>query len=396
MNSADRWLFALSLATAAGVLVSIAAAQILMGLALVSWLILRPSGPHWPGWTLPVIAFITATLVSLAMSPQPELGFGPVRKFVLFAMGILAATFVRSESRLRLTAFVLLAVAAIGSSVAIVQFIAQYLEFRVTGALSDDPTILARVTGFMGHWMTYSGEQMLVWCSAVPLAGVFRSRLYWAMLSVVGIGILLSFTRSVWLGAAAGMVLMAFYLPYQRLLRLLIPVSIVAVVASGLIFNRIAVSFMEEDFAPDSSRLAMLDVGIRMVEDHPLFGVGPERISLLFPDYYRGDSLDRFFYGHLHNNLLQIAAERGLPALGVLLWLLARIGLDLFRFSRSAQPYVKWTAVAGLAVWLAFLVEGLFEYSFGDSEVLMLFMFLVSVPYGMASGTELPEDRSGA
>jgi hypothetical protein len=39
--------------------------------------------------------------------------------------------------------------------------------------------------------------------------------------------------------------------------------------------------------------------------------------------------------------------------------------------------------VSGLAVLTAVLTAGLFEYNFGDSEVLMLFMFLVSIPYGM-------------
>jgi hypothetical protein len=40
--------------------------------------------------------------------------------------------------------------------------------FLATQSLADDPTVLARITGFMGHWMTFSGELMLVWCAAVP------------------------------------------------------------------------------------------------------------------------------------------------------------------------------------------------------------------------------------
>jgi O-antigen ligase len=129
----------------------------------------------------------------------------------------------------------------------------------------------------------------------------------------------------------------------------------------------------------------MLEVGSRMVLDHPLFGVGPERVAVEFTDYYTGENIDVFYYGHLHNNFIQIAAERGLPALAVLLWLMAKIGFDLIRLSRSEEDSIRWPAVSGLAVLVSFLVAGMFEYNFGDSEMLMLFMFLVSIPYGMAA-----------
>ena len=62
------------------------------------------------------------------------------------------------------------------------------------------------------------------------------------------------------------------------------------------------------------SRVAYLTVGIEMIKDHPLFGVGPERVKEEFPKYYTRNDID--FYGHLHNNILQIGAERGLLCLG--------------------------------------------------------------------------------
>lgn len=377
----------MSVATAAAVLVSIAAAQTLMAVTLLAWIALRPRAVRWPGWVLPAGAFMLATLLSLASSPDPSIGWGPVRKFVLFAMGLIAASFVRDEQRLRSAVTALLVVGAVGSAVAVVQFIVQYMEFRSTGLIGDDPTILARATGFMGHWMTFSGEQMLVWCVAIPLVWTFRTRFLWVPLSLIGIGILLSFTRSVWVGAAAGVGIMALYLPPRLLLRMMIPIAVIGLIASGLVADRIARSFIDEDFVPDSSRLEMLEVGSRMVRDHPLLGVGPERVGVEFTDYYEGSNIDVFYYGHLHNNFMQIAAERGLLSLAALLWLMGRIGVDLVRFSRSSVPSVKWSGVSGLAVLGSFLVAGLFEYNFGDSEMLMLFLFLVSIPYGMAAGT---------
>ena len=76
---------------------------------------------------------------------------------------------------------------------------------------------------------------------------------------------------------------------------------------------------------------------------------------------------------------MQIAAERGLPAL--LLWLgfIVYLSRDLLKkIATSRQPSL---AAGGLAAVAAMLASGLFEYNFGDSEFLMLFLVLVTLPY---------------
>ncbi len=386
-DQSEVWVFRLTIATAAAVLVSIAASQILLTLTLLAWLVLRPRPIRWPAYFIPLSAFMLTTLLSLAMSADPSVGFGPVSKFVLFSMGLIAAAFVTDAGRIRALTAVMIIVATAAALAAIVQFGLQYSVYLTSGDLADDPMILARVTGFMGHWMTFSGQQMLVWCGAVPLVFALGSRKYMIPLGIVGVALLLSFTRGVWIGSAAGIGVAALYLPKRQLLRLLIPLGVIAVLASPLIAHRISMSFLEGGFAPDQARLAYLDVGVRMIRDHPLFGVGPERIGVEFPDYYHGDALN-FFYGHLHNNFLQIGAERGLLCLAAFVWLLISLGADFVRRTASKKNLEKWIAVSGLSVLVAFIVAGLFEYNFGDSEVLMLFLFLVSLP------SELSEARS--
>ena len=380
---ADEWLFRLALATSAMTLISISAAQVLLTLTLVAWLVLRPTRPRWPGYCLPLAVFMLTTLLSLVMSPDPSVGFGPVRKFVLFSMGILAATFIADERRLRQTIKVFIVVASVAALAAVVQFALQYEVYMSTGNLADDPTILARVTGFMGHWMTFSGEQMLVWCAVVPLLVSKKFGSYWIGAAIVGSALVLSFTLNVWLGAAAGMVVAILYLSIRGFTRILVPIAIVVTVASIPIIHRVSMSFFEGGFTPVTGRLEMLDVGARMIRDNPLFGVGPERVVAEFESYYRGEDLEDLYTGHLHNNFVQIAAERGLLCLAALFWLLIRIGLDMTRGAMSTDSWRKWSAVSGLTVLVAFVSAGLFEYNFGDSEVLMLFLFFVSIPYGL-------------
>jgi O-antigen ligase len=117
-----------------------------------------------------------------------------------------------------------------------------------------------------------------------------------------------------------------------------------------------------------------------MIEAHPLFGVGPQRIQTEFPRYARAIPT---YYGHLENNVVQIAAERGLLCLVAFLWFIFEIYASLIAMIRTAGTETRWVAMAAVAALTGFIIAGFFSYNFGDSEVLLLLLFIVSVPYGV-------------
>ena len=86
--------------------------------------------------------------------------------------------------------------------------------------------------------MTFSGVQLLVWCAAVP-AIMFLSRKWIAAIFTIGIAIVLGNTRGVWLGAAAGFAFVAFALPRRVVATIVIPMLVVAALASPFIYRRI-------------------------------------------------------------------------------------------------------------------------------------------------------------
>ena len=125
----------------------------------------------------------------------------------------------------------------------------------------------------------------------------------------------------------------------------------------------------------------MIEIGARIVNDHPLTGVGPNMIPRVYAQY-RPDYAINPTNPHLHNVPLQIAAERGLPALAVWLWMVCSLVVAQFRLFRAQADKVP--PAAGLAAVFAMLAAGLFEYNFGDSEFLMLFLVLVTLPFAAA------------
>jgi O-antigen ligase len=122
----------------------------------------------------------------------------------------------------------------------------------------------------------------------------------------------------------------------------------------------------------------MMRSGLRMIEDDPWTGIGPDTVRLVYP-HYRDPAAEKQLNPHLHNVPLQIAAERGLPALAAWLWFVLTLARDFLRKRRSsALPSLP---TAGLAGVVAMAAAGMFEYNFGDSEFLMLFLLLVTLPY---------------
>ena len=125
-------------------------------------------------------------------------------------------------------------------------------------------------------------------------------------------------------------------------------------------------------------RLAMLRTGANIVSDHPWTGVGPDMIKKIYTSYRDPMAVEAINF-HLHNVPLQIAAERGLFALATWIWFIGTAVIHLVKKLRSSvYPAV---AASGLAAIAAMLAAGLFEYNFGDSEFLMLFLVLVTLPF---------------
>lgn len=380
-------MFALTVLGAASLLFSIAIGEIFLATALVTWAVWQPRRPNLPSFFIPLCAFVATTVVSLLLSPQPAIGWA-IRKTILFAVVFLATTFVTTTSRARRSVTILLGLATITSVVGLFQFAFKYIHFVSTQQLADDPMILARISGFMGHWLTFSGEQLLVWCAAIP-AAIVLGRASFLPITTVGAALVLSFTRGVWAGAAGALVVAAALMPKRILLSLLLPLFAIIVLASPLIYHRIAVSINNQNntFMPDSGRVELAKVGLQMIRQHPWFGVGPERIAIEFPRLYQtlrgGFPPGDMYYGHLENDFLQIAAERGLLCFATFLWFLLELYAGLFRLLKAADYGSRWIVISAITVLTGFLISGLGEYNFGDSEVLLLMLFIVGMPFGV-------------
>ncbi len=357
------------LAFAAALQLSIAAADIFLTIAAVLWLgvvLKNKERVEVPGMFWPLAAYGVATLVASVFSVDPRVSLVDSKQLVLLIIVPLAYRLFRGRRAL-LAVDVIITIGAVSATLGIVQYL--ILNFDNLGR---------RPQGALGLYMTYSGLLMLVTCAAVSRVMFAKHHRAWAalVLPALLLALVFTFTRSAWVGACVGIGLL-FLLRDFRLMGLL-PVALAAFLAlapSGLT-TRLYSTFNLKD-PSNVDRVAMLKSGLRIIKDHPLTGVGPDMIGQVYP-YYRDQAAVNQLNLHLHNVPLQIAAERGLPALAIWLWFIVTLARDFLKRRRSDFPSLS---NAGLAVIGAMLAAGLFEYNFGDSEFLMLFLVLVTLPF---------------
>ncbi len=384
----------LALASAIGVLLSIAVSQILLALA-VAFLLLSGLPLKWPRIALPLGLFLGWTLLSLAFSPDPGFGMPQVRKMFVFLTLLIVYSAVRSMAEARWLALAWMAVGSVTAGRGLFQFARDVAVARAAHVNFYQFYIGDRIRGFMSHWMTFSGQQLFV----LLLLGAFllfapdvkkRLWLWLPCAAVVGLALVLSDTRSIWIAA----VVAGFYLLWcwQKWAALAMP----AALAVGLLFapsavQQRAMSIVKPTKQTDSNehRIVCWRTGWQMIQAHPWLGVGPEEISKreLFDSYLPADiskPLPDGWYGHLHNIYIHYAAERGIPAAllitGALLLALNDFRRALRRLppGRSDRRFFLHGAAACV---IGTMVSGVFELNLGDTEVLTMFLAIVCLGY---------------
>jgi O-antigen ligase len=361
-------------ASAAALQFSIAAGQILLALAIACWattIVREHERIAVPRMFWPLIVYAALTVVSAALSPQPRISLSDCKQLVLFL--IVPMTYrLFTESRAQKLISVVVSAGAVSAAYGIFQF----------GILHYD-TLGRRPHGTLGHYMTYSGLLMLVIGVALARLLFGRRERTWAALVMPAllVAVALTSSRNAWVGACAAAAVL-FLLKDFRLLAVLPVVAAIFFGVAGPALTARFVSIFDLNDPTSRDRLAMMREGREMIRDHPLVGVGPNMVEPLYPQYREAGAVEKVVQ-HLHNVPVQSAAERGLPALAAWLSFVVILLIDLSRLFRTGAH--RFLAAAALAAVVSMLTAGMFEYNFGDSEFLMLFLILVTLPFAAAS-----------
>lgn len=370
------------LAFVASLQLSIFASQVLLTIAGVLWLVLvvrERERFEVPRMFWPLVAYAAATFIAAVFSIDPKVSIPDCKQLLLFFIVPIAYRLLPGKRALTVVD-VLITLGAISAVVGVTQF----------GILKYDE-LGRRPQGTLGMYMTYSGQLMLVACLAAARILFRKTDRVWASLVMPALIVALAATlsRNAWVGACAGIGVLFLIRDFRLLGLLPVFAALFIAFAPSQLTDRLWSTFQIRQHANGSAtieasvqsnrdRVAMLKSGLNIIRDHPWTGVGPDMVRIVYPHYRDRDAVNQL-NPHLHNVPVQIAAERGLPAL--LLWLTFMFMLLRDLFLKRKTSLLSSVATGALASVVALLAAGMFEYNFGDSEVLMLFLVVVTLPY---------------
>jgi O-antigen ligase len=376
---------------AAGLAASISLSQAMLAV-LALWLLReRLRGRLAPSWPLaaPILAFAGWTLLTALMSPAPWDSLRASRSVVMLATLWVVLHAVGTAARARWFATALFVALTVVAALSIVQ-VATCGGERLYGKALALPPVLSsffgkceRAHGFYSIYMTLAGVLALVLTLTLPRLAHLRPRSAAIAAWLVGAtAFALTFVRGAWLGFAAGVAVLASTLRGQvGVFAGVLVVAGLILAVPGVLKRAMTVADVSDPTARE--RVAMWSAAVALVREHPVMGVGPGQVKRLYPAYAPPYAVRRHT-SHVHNAPLQIAVERGLVGLALWLWIFGAFFVGAIRiWRRLPEAAVEDRAlVAGcMAAMAAFLVGGLFEYNFGDTEVLLVAMSVMALPF---------------
>jgi O-antigen ligase len=370
---------------------SISTSQVLLGAGALLLVVCRMP-LSFPPIAWPLALFFVGTFLSLAVSSDIAAGLPQMRKlFVFLTLPLIASTF-RTLEQAHWLIYAWISASVASALLSLWQFSVRWQISGTSGADFYATYVSDRITGFMSHWMTFSGLQLAVLSFAVSLIlfgviGRWTRVAIWTACVVMLSSIVLSLTRGVWMATAVA----SLYLLWQwkRWTVVVLPFAGVLLFLLGpdVVRSRIT-SFTKPrgDLDSNQHRIVTFRTGLAMIRTHPWFGLGPEVVGKDFDKYIPEDiprPLPRGWYGHLHNIYLQYAAERGLPTLIMVLWLFAAALIRWFlAVQRLPRSHPATCLLHGsIAALLGTLVIGTVEHNLGDSEVLLITLTVLCLGY---------------
>ena len=363
---------------------TIAGTQTALGFSLLFWIAAiawkRKFIPVRYPLYLPLALFAAFSLLSALLSNSPREGIVNLRNYILMAVIPLLASVAVERGTRR----VLFAVLAVSASASGLYGIIIFLLGRGEGTLS-------RTAGSFSNAMTFGGVMLLLsslffsMAVSAKVGGRIRAAALVAFPATL-VALFFSFTRSSWLGMICSMLIV---LLLQR--RRLVPLYILSILLIYLVLPapykaRIA-SIWDPGYRTNVHRLQMIEGGWRIFKDHWIIGVGPVDLAELYEEKAPEGTI--YIYGHLHNNVLNIAVTLGVIGLVlfVSIWC-AFFGMMAGNIRSGIPPPERAWAAGSIGALSGFLVNGFFEWNFADAEVITLIYIIVASNVAIRAGLE--------
>lgn len=243
-----------------------------------------------------------------------------------------------------------------------------------------------RASGWTRHYQTYAEVLQIVAQIALgfALANLLRRKerrwivLPFAAFALLGAGVAFTAMRTTLAAFALGATVTGLRAAARGRARALVFAIILFALALGAfaVWRTRAGGALALRDASSSMRAEVARVALRRVPQHPFFGHGMDAMQRHWNEWgFPGEDML-----HTHSTPLQIAFDRGLPALLFWLWFVAVLFVTALRAERiwrgSDSALTHGLALGATGALAGFAASSIVNYNFGDAEVALLLWWL--------------------
>jgi len=328
---------------------------------------------------VPIAVFSVIHILAAAAGIDPGNSLKDARKIYLILMFFLAANYLGDESNIKKITVAFAAGCAFTGVYAVITAIRK----RYIGG-----DINFRAMSFSGNHMHLGGMMMMavIMLSALFIYLIREKRDKRVLTVFIGLSLAISavalaftYTRSSWLAAAAGILLLTFVLDKRIFFAVLIMMLCCTFFLKDTSLGKRTAEISEKTLLnTGAERLRMWKSGLNIIKDHPLHGVGTANIGKIYPAY-RDKNAFESNQAHLHNNIIQIAAIDGIFGAAAVMWIFIASWSAMAEAIKLTSGFSRYMLLSVLSLNVGFFINGIFEYNLFSSQVALIFWFFMGI-----------------
>jgi putative inorganic carbon (HCO3(-)) transporter len=391
---------------------SISATTIALAGLYISWFI-RSQANRNPGArpsihiNLPLLMYLAITVISVAVAQDVSLSLFEV---FLLLEACLVYFYVANNVRTRqdvLFAVSLLLIACLLESLAMIVLRFTGMPSSIWGIPThvrvdaDVKEGFMRIGGTVGSPNFAAAYLSMSLASAASLLFTSLGRAYkWLAMGVLGLGgvaLIFTFSRGGWMALVLSVTLICLLGWHRRGISLKTPIAVILIL--GMLYlpfhSAISARLLGDDRGSADSRIPLMKLAFRIIEDNPVLGVGANNFTVIMDRYLTSDFREGWLFA-VHNKYLLVLSETGIVGLlAFLAFLLNALhkGWQCWALQDRLLSPLALGIIAGIAGHMVHMTVDVFRGR-PTQQLLWLLAGLVTAMYKMCAAPPAPDPLS--